>query len=160
MKFTPKSETELTRFAALPDGDYPFTVLESAEQISKSAKNAGRPMVKLKLNVHGKEYDRHVYDYFADWFSEWKLKHFCETAGLVRQYEAGEIDPEGNALAGRQGFVRIKLVNDPQFGEKNEVDDYIAPKLKPLAETKAAPASKPKVAPSAPAQDRVDDVPF
>ena len=49
MKFTPKSETELTRFAALPDGDYPFTVLESAEQISKSAKNAGRPMGKLKL---------------------------------------------------------------------------------------------------------------
>ena len=80
------------------------------------------------------------------------------TAVTVWRSGEEEPDPEGNALAGRQGFVRIKLVNDAQFGEKNEVDDYIVPKLKPLAETKAAP--KPKPAPAAPAQDRADDVPF
>ena len=127
IKFTPKDESEIARFSNLPAGDYPFTVLESAIQISKSAKNSGKEMCAVKLNVHGPKFDRHVYDYFADWFSEWKLKHFCETTRNAKEYESGTVDPGGHAWAGRTGFVRIKVVNDPKYGEKNEVDDYIPP---------------------------------
>ena len=127
IQFKPKDESEIARFSNLPAGDYPFTVLESAIQISKSAKNAGKEMCAVKLNVHGPKFDRHVYDYFADWFSEWKLKHFCETTRNAKEYESGTVDPDGNAWAGRTGFVRVKVVNDPKYGEKNEVDDYIPP---------------------------------
>ena len=127
MQFTPKTEQELKRFNNLPDGDYPFTVLESDEVASKSAKNPGRLMIKLKLNVHGPDGDKHVYDQFADWFSEWKLRHFAETAGLLSQYEAGTIDARQNALQGRTGYVRIIETADPKYGDRNEVDDYIPP---------------------------------
>lgn len=151
LKFTPKDESEISRFSNLPDGDYPFTVLESEIKISKSPKNAGKQMCALKLNVHGPDFDRHVYDYFADWFSEWKLKHFCETTRHANEYETGEVDPSGNAWQGRTGFVRITLKDDPKYGEKNEVDDYLPPA--PVV----IPATKPNPLPSSGGDD---DVPF
>lgn len=150
MQFTPKSESELSRFSNLPDGDYPFTVLESDIKISKSAKNAGKEMCALKLNVHGPDFDRHVYDYFASWFSEYKLKHFCETTRNAKEYESGQVDPSGNAWKGRTGFVRIKIVDDEKYGEKNEVDDYIPP----------APVTIPAPKPAPPVEAGGDDVPF
>lgn len=148
IQFKPKSEDELSRFGNLPDGDYPFTVLESSEVASKSAKNAGKMMIKLKLNVHGPEFDKHVYDYFADWFSEWKLKHFHEVAGLSKQYDSGQVDASNNAYQGRTGFVRIKVEDDPTWGEKNTVDDYILQKTVPRPTEPAKPAAN------------EDDVPF
>ena len=144
IKFTPKDESEISRFSNLPEGEYPFTVLESDIKFSKSAKNAGKPMCAVKLNVHGKDFDRHVFDYFADWFSEWKLKHFCETTRHAAEYQAGSVDPSGNAWAGRTGFVRITIKDDPKYGEKNEVDDYLPP----------APMTQPAQ------REPDDDVPF
>ena len=166
MKFQPKDESEISKgFKPLPDGEYPFTVMESDIQISKSAKNAGKEMVKLKINVHGPDFDKHVYDYFADWFSEWKLKHFLETVGLGAEYQAGEIDPSGNAYQGRTGYVRLMIETNKETGEeRNAVQDYVvaeAPKpvskeeaKKKFAEVKAA-ANK-----ANPAPVDTDDVPF
>jgi hypothetical protein len=148
MKITPKKESDLsTGFKNLPDGEYPFTVMESAIAISKSAKNAGKEMVKLKLNVHGDGFDKHVYDYFADWFSEWKLKHFCDTAGLAKEYESGEIDPSNNAYQGRTGFVSIVTETNKETGEeRNAVRDYVVesaePVKKKLTAEKASPTEK------------------
>lgn len=150
LKFKPKDESEISRFSNLPDGDYPFTVLESDIKTSKSAKNAGKEMCAVKLNVHGPEFDRHVYDYFADWFSEWKLKHFCETTRNAKEYESGSVDPSGGAWKDRTGFVRLKIVTDPKYGEKNEVDDYIPPAPVTIPAEKPAPASR----------EPDDDVPF
>ena len=82
-------------------------------------------MIAVKLNVHGPDFDRHVYDYFADWFSEWKLKHFCDTTGMQKQYDAGTVDATNNALVGKTGYVRLTIENNPQYGEQNKVDDYV-----------------------------------
>lgn len=113
-------------FDNLPAGEYPFTVLESGLAASKSAKNPGRQFIKVKLNVHGPKFDRHVYDQFADWFSEWKLKHFCETTGLRDEYAMGCVSPEGNAWAGREGYCRIKVrPAEGEHDERNEVVDYL-----------------------------------
>lgn len=158
LKFTPKEESELSNFDCLPDGVYPFTVLESSIQESKSAKNAGREMCKLKLCVHGPSYDRHVYDYFADWFSEWKLKHFCDVSGLSAQYQAGAVDPSNDSWQGRTGMVIIGTEESAQYGEKNVVTDYGDGKKKD--KPAAVKAAKPSTAPfSQPAQDD-SDVPF
>lgn len=154
LRFIPKSETELNRFALLPDGDYPFTVLESKEQASKSAKNAGRPMVALKLGVYADDgREVWVFDYFADWFSEWKLKHFCETTGHEKDYLAGNLDPSENGCQGWKGMVRITLGVDNNGKERNSVDDYIVEAEK--TEPAVAPPPKPPVT-----DDDDDGLPF
>jgi hypothetical protein len=164
LKFQPKTEDELSQFENLPEGDYPFTVLESSIEISKSAKNSGKQMVKLKLNVHGKEYDRHVYDYFADWFSEWKLKHFCETAGLGASYLSGELDPSNDNWKGREGFVRIGIeAGKGNFKDKNTVEDYLPKESQKVESVKSTTTKQAKpVTPSSPGASDMeqDDVPF
>lgn len=131
MKITPKKESEISKgFEPLPTGTYPFTVLESDVAIAKSDKNKGKEMVKLKLNVHGRDFDKHVYDHFADWFSEWKLKHFFDTTGHASEYEAGDIDPSGNAYNGWTGFVKIGIEANKETGEeRNNVLDYVVQKV-------------------------------
>lgn len=155
LKFTPKAEKDIsTGFDNLPPGDYPFTVLESGIHKSKSAKNPGREMCAVKLNIHGKDFDRHVFDYFADWFSEWKLKHFCETVGLAKDYAFGVVQPDNDGWKDRQGLVRIKIV--PARGDyeaKNEVVDYL-----PEDHQTVEALSQPKKVVAAPAEN--DDVPF
>lgn len=168
LNFTPKCEEELNRFPTLPDGDYPFTVLESKEQASKSVKNAGRIMCALKLAVHGPDgRDQHVYDYFADWFSDWKLKHFAETTGHGADYEAGVLDVAGNAAQGWTGYVRIITETNRKTGkDRNAVDDYIVTEKKSVsrefAKEKLAQIKK-TIAPSPASENdepESDDVPF
>ena len=137
MKFIPKSEDDLNRIGLIPDGDYPFTVIESNEQASKSEKNAGRIMCALKLAVHSKEgRDQWVFDYFADWFSEWKLKRFAETTGHSKNYEFGNLDVNNNAAQGWTGYVRIKTETDNKGKDKNVVDDYIVMKTEDVKKSK------------------------
>lgn len=136
LKFTPKTEEELNTFDPLPEGEYPFTVLESGEVASKSEKNKGRMMCAVKLNVHGPKFDRHVFDYFADWFSEWKLKHFCETSGQGAAYEAGVVDSDNQAWQGKTGWVRVG-VEEYKGKKKNVVEDYIVRKPAPVVKVEA-----------------------
>ena len=136
MKIQPKKEEDLKReWPLLPDGDYPFTVLESAEVPSKSVKNKGKLMFAVKLNVHGKDGDYHIYDYFADWFSEWKLKHFADTTGQSKAYESGELNGDLNAFQGKVGYVAIRT--EPAQGNydaKNVVKDYVVREVAPVVQ--------------------------
>lgn len=139
IKFTPlptdtaEPSRKESKFKPL-EGEFPFTVLESAEVQSKSAKNPGKWMFKLKLNVHGPQGDLWVYDYFADWFSEYKMKHFCEATGIEDQYQNGELDGQQNAWSGLQGTVLLEI-EDGKTGPKSVVKDYIE-------EESSAPESK------------------
>lgn len=125
MKIQTKREEELSRFELLPDGVFPFTVLESDEIASKSEKNRGKMMFAVKLNVHGPKGDHHCYDYFSDWFSEWKLRHFADTTGQIKAYESGELNGSAGAFNGRTGFVKIKTEEAGKYPAKNVVDDYV-----------------------------------
>lgn len=143
MKVQPKSEKELA-IDPLPDGVYPFTCIASGEIPSKSEKNKGRLMFAVKLNVHGPDGDRHVYDYFADWFSEWKLRHFAETTGQLQSYEAGALDGADGAFINRAGYVKLFTERSDRFADKNAVKDYITKAAvagSPVEPAKAAPAS-------------------
>lgn len=103
-------------------------------------------MVKVKLNVHGPGFDSHVFDYFSDWFSEFKLKHFCESVGIEDDYQNGEVDPSRNAWEGKQGFVKIEIEEaSGNYAEKNSVSDYLE------SDSRADKPEKP---------EGVDDVPF
>jgi len=164
IQFQPKKESEIKRFSNLPPGDYPFTVLASQEQASKSAKNNGRLMCVVKLNVHGPDSDKHVYDYFADWFSEWKLKHFMETTGNAQAYLSGGVDSSGGQWEGWQGFVKLDVESDEKYGDKNVVVDYLPKENQtvesldfsnPTAASKAEPKKKNETVPPPD-----DDIPF
>lgn len=167
MQITPKTEAEIkagieaakTKFKPLPDGVYPFTVLESKEQACKkeASKNFGRMMAAIKLAVHGPDgRDQWVYDYFADWFSEWKLKHFCDTTGQADLYNSGGVDFAENRQVNYQGYVRLVTEVSSDGRERNVVDDYVAPEAKAVAPEKAKAGFEQVKA----AADNTDDVPF
>jgi hypothetical protein len=153
LKINPKREEELSKggFENLPPGEYPFTVMESGIAQSKSQKNLGREMCAVKILVHGKDFDKHIYDYFADWFSEWKLKHFCEVVG-----------PDDDGWRDRQGFVKIKVTPaNGNYEAKNEVVDYLPDEGQKVEALGAAPkpvAEKPAQTNAQPPED--DSVPF
>ena len=141
MKITPKTEEEVGgAWELLPDGEYPFTVLESDEIASKSAKNKGKMMFAVKLNVHAKDGDYHVYDYFSDWFSEWKLRHFAATTGQLDSYEKGDLNGATGAFNGKVGYVKIARERNEKYGDKNVVKDYI---VRDAAPKSAPPAQEP-----------------
>lgn len=141
MKITPLQENELKpRFALLPNGTYPFTVLASDEVASKSAKNPGKMMFEIKLNVHGPNGDHHIYSYFSDWFNEFQLRHFAATTGMLKQYESGELDGSGNKFLGKVGYVKIRTeAAKGNFSAKNVVDDYIVRESSPIQQSAQPP---------------------
>lgn len=127
MNFDPKSEKEVSEAACAPAGEYDFDVLEAEDTISKS----GNPMIKVNLGLYidGKVKNR-VFDYLLG-AMEAKLRHFCDTTGLLSRYESGQL--EAADCIGRSG--RVKIVIDPagQYPAKNSVKDYVCRPAKPLA---------------------------
>lgn len=121
MNFTPKTEEELARESLLSAGTYPFEVLEAIEQVSKK----GNEMIKLKLNVFGQSGEQvHVYDYLLESMA-FKLRHFAEAAGLLRDYEAGKLDAQ--ACVGKNGFVKLEIEEQLGYVPRNTVKDYAKP---------------------------------
>lgn len=154
MNFKPKTEEEIQRSRLLPKGAYPFSVAESNEQASKSVKNAGRMMVALKLVIHANNGDVFHNDYFADWFSEHKLRHFAESIGKLADYEKGTLDFTQNKFQGAAGYLFLGEQTRKDTGDlQNTVKDYITKKDYD-AETKAVAVA------SEPPGGADDDVPF
>ncbi len=129
--FTPKSEAEIHAIqnrGLLPDGIYPFIVREVKQEVSKSNNN----MLKVVISVTGQNNDRrNVVDYLlATDEMMFKLRHFCETVGLEKEYESGSFMP--NQFINRGGFAKIgtKKGNAKDDGsgfypDKNTVKDYV-----------------------------------
>jgi hypothetical protein len=130
MRFTPKSEAEAQGLFA--DGLYPATVTKAEEKTSKG----GNEMIALDLTCYrddGAEVE------VKDWLGTWKngiakIRHFCESAGILDLYEAGEL----NADTCNNQNVYVKLVvEEDDFGVKNKVIDYRnGPQSEPIAEPK------------------------
>lgn len=137
MDFNPKTEQEVAEAALAPAGEYDFDILSAEDTISKS----GNPMIKVNIGLYidGAVKNR-VFDYLLP-AMEAKLRHFCDTVGLLSQYEAGTL--EAADCIGRSG--RVKIVIEPAIGSysaKNSVKDYICRAAKPLtasSEPKAPP---------------------
>lgn len=141
MEFKPKSESELKEAMLAPVGDYDFDVLSAEDGKSKK----GNAMITVKIGLYrGDAISNHVYDYLLAQM-EAKLRHFCDTTGLLSAYEAGTLTARD--CVGKSGRVKIVVKEaDGQYQAKNEVKDYICRPAKAL---------------SAPAEESDDsDVPF
>lgn len=121
MRFTPKTEAEVQEAGLLPAGEYSFEVLEAEDKISKS----GNEMIALKLGIEHEESLRGVFDYLlTDERMQYKLRHFADAVGVLKDYERGEMKAED--LVGLSG--KCKIVIQPAkdgYDAKNSVRDYV-----------------------------------
>lgn len=152
-------------FPLLPPGIYDFVVTEAKFKYSAN----GNEMIQLKLNIKHDGKDHGVFDNLISLKNmQWKTRHFCKSAGLMREYEAKEF--EENMALHQHGTCEIGLVaarpkNDGSNGfwkAKNEVVDYVD---RNSTTTDAAgfniPAANIPAAPGADDQNMLnDDIPF
>lgn len=125
MRFTPKSEEELQSMSLLEPGIYQFQVSAATNEMSKS----GNEMIKLVLSIWDKEGHVHfIFDYLLEAMGH-KLRHFCESTGLIDKYDHGEIDVTD--CINRQGYVELSIQegklkdNGDRYPNRNSVKDYV-----------------------------------
>jgi hypothetical protein len=126
MRFQPKTEEELQAESVLPAGTYDFECIEAADTVSKN----NNDMITAKIKVFGPDGGfRLVTDYLMEKMA-YKLRHFCESTGLMAAYESGDL--MARHCEGRTGKVVLQV--DPErksedgmktFRPKNSVKDYI-----------------------------------
>jgi hypothetical protein len=147
LSFQPRTEEELAKANLLPDGEYDFEILSAEHATSKKT---GASMIKLKLGVFATDgRQAHVFDYLVP-AMEHKLRHFCDSTGLLPQYQSGSLTPDD--CQGRSGKCKLVIREDKTntYPPKNEVKDYVLRKAKPISTVKKADISA----------GESDDVPF
>jgi hypothetical protein len=124
MKFTPKSDQQIeeeNQFKLLTPGIYDFEIVEASEQISKN----GNDMIKLKLCIYGNDGEaNYIFDYLMEKLS-YKLKHCSDACGLLDKYESGELTDFDLINKTGKAKVGIQKSKDPQYGDKNVIQDYV-----------------------------------
>lgn len=125
--FPPMTEDELQALNMVDDGIYDFEVVKATQKTSKS----GNQMIELQLLVWDKSGKAHtVFDYLVSITSMvYKIKHFCDTVGLDKEYLAGNFDVM--QCDGRRGKAHIIVQagqpnsNGGMYPDKNAVRDYV-----------------------------------
>jgi hypothetical protein len=143
LKFQPKTDEEIKRAGLVDPGTYDFEVMGAEDKTSKK----GNPMTVVILKVFVGERTREMKDYLLEVFPK-KLKHFAYGIGMAKGYDDGYLDPR--ELVGKCGKVVVGVEDDPQYGTKNVIEDYVVP-------GKEAPAPKKAALPP---QPTVDEPPF
>lgn len=118
MEFTPKSEEQIQMDRCLPAGTYDFKVIDAEDTESKK----GNEMIALKLRVYREDGSG---TQLRDWILEkleFKLRHFCETTGLLEVYNTGKLNAE--ICIGRVGRVVTSIEEQDGYGPQARVVDY------------------------------------
>ena len=125
MNFKSKTEKEIQEENNIPNGDYPFEVIDAQNTKSK----AGNDMIALTLRVFVGESSRQQMDWLLESMPG-KLFHFCSYTGLAKQYQDGSLSAED--CLGKSGFLTIgtqkgkkKDDSDEYWPDRPTVKDYI-----------------------------------
>lgn len=152
MKYT--SSTEPSKFQHLPAGDYPVTIVEATETVSRST---GADMIKLTLEADGPDETNpgtvKIFDYLvATPSSAWKIDAFRRALG--HQIVKGEaVELSAADLVGRMLRARLK-VEDFNGQQNNKVEAWLP------APTAAAPTHAAVPAPAAAKKEDDGNEPF
>lgn len=130
MKFTPKTREQLQQMSLMPDGIYPFEVIEAMSTISKS----DNEMIKLTLKVWDHNgIERIINDYLLEAYL-FKLLSFCESTNLLDKYDSGTVlDTDCYGKTGKVHIIVKKgkpIPNDPErknYPDSNSVKEYLKP---------------------------------
>lgn len=119
MNFAPKTEKEIAEANLLEPGVYDYEVVYAQDKVSKS----GNDMIELKLRIFSDRGERLIHDYLLEAIA-YKLRHFCESAGILSQYEAGSLIAED--CLGKAGKLKLGIQRDKTgaYPDKNTVQDY------------------------------------
>lgn len=124
------------RFNLLKEGEYDAVITASLDKVSA---NSGNPMMDITLQVFdeaGKARDVRDFLVFTKTMM-WKVIHFADSAGLLKEYEEGKLCSE--VAIGNRVRVKItveeggeipqdKLKGKPagsKYPDKNKVEDYV-----------------------------------
>ena len=141
------------RFKLMDEGSYKGVI----EHVESKQSQKGNPMLVVTLRVWNADgLPSELTDYIVSMPSMiWKLRHLCESAGLLKEFEEKKFQPD--MLLGKNVMVMIKTqpgkeipydkLNGKEPGAKypakNVIDDYITLRenssngMKPLPEEKA-----------------------
>jgi len=143
-------------------GTYDFEIHDASEEISK----AGNEQIKLTVWVFDDQGDRKTcFDYLgATEKVQWKTRQFCQSVGLITQYESGELDV--NDIVERTGKLKLGVQKSTEYGDQNKVLAYLEAPEQPARAARpaasrpvnSAPARQP--APARSSQDLDDTIPF
>jgi len=118
---------ELTEIRVVEEGKYKFIVLKSKRTFSKS----GNDMCELQLKISKDDVKSIVFDYlvFTDIpLNIRKVKHFCDSTGLIEQYKNEDLQEDLTSL---EGYVDIGIKEETTddygrvYKRRNIVNDYI-----------------------------------
>jgi len=121
MQFTPMSEKDLPTNLLKKD-IYDVEVLEAQDDNSKKT---GNDMIKLKVAIWtGDKIRCHLFDYLIESFPA-KLRHACDTFGLLSSYETGSLSADH--FIGKTGKAKIDIEIDKtgRYADKNVIRDYV-----------------------------------
>ncbi len=153
--FPPMTEEEIKALNMVDEGIYDFEVVKATAKTSQK----GNQMIEMQLMIWDKEGKEHViFDYLVSIKSMmYKIKHFCDTAGLDKEYQSGSFDV--SQCEGRRGKAHIVVqAGQPNpaggmYADKNAVKDYVM--TDKGAVKHESDSSKPQVD-----NDLNDDLPF
>lgn len=156
MRVTPKTDEELNPL--LMPGEYDAEVYQAEEKTSQK----GNEMIELRLKVYHDVGTIILRDWLLDsnTISASKLKRFCESAGLLDLYAAGELVAE--SCVGAAVRVRLTIKADPQYGEQNAIGGYVGRRKLPLNPKPKAEGTGVSAAQMAAVNEQfsADDIPF
>lgn len=112
MKYDPKDDM-------LAEGEYEAVVESAWDAVSKG----GNEMVELEVAAYRQDGEKFI---IKDWLlsmrgSTWKLRHFCDSAGL--NFESGEVMAKD--CEGKNVRVKVTQATDERFGTQNRIVDYL-----------------------------------
>jgi len=134
------------RFSLLKEGNYDAVIISSQDKQSST----GNPMMDITLQVFDDQgRSRDVRDFLV--FTKkmmWKIIHFSNSAGVLKEYEDGKLCSE--VALGKRVQVKIiieegkeipadKLNGKPsgsKYQDKNKVEDYIKKEISEIIENK------------------------
>ena len=130
-----EEEAQLERFQLMSNGEYDAYVESAISKFSKS----GNPMIELTLSVFDAMGHSHMMkDYLVSTKPmQWKIIHFCNSAGLSKEYQGGKFDE--SLACNKNVRVRVKtqegqvipidklIDKEPgsRYPAKNVIDDYL-----------------------------------
>lgn len=123
MRFTPKTENEVSSAGLWPKGTYDFEVADATDKQSKN----GNDMTELVVKIYDQEgKSRKVFDYLVDTDGgAYKIRHFAEAAGLLKEYETGFLPAD--VMIGKTGRCQVIIQKDKTgaYPDKNAISDYV-----------------------------------
>lgn len=123
MRVNPQSPQQLAASAPFKNGIYEAEAIYARDDVSK----AGRDMITIDWQIkNGRGVIATIRDYITENTPAAKLRHLCEAAGCLEQYESGEL--HASLFLGKRARCRVVLVRDRNgmYQDRNAIADYLA----------------------------------